>query len=140
MLKTILIFTFALFFFSCNNENPTKQKSNTSKTENQDENENDSDTLLTSEELFSSALVQDVLGEDDDVDLQFYIEEQIYPIVSKSNKVTLDRVSSSLYLLSYDEGGTVKNILIQKFYNPEKDEFVFEKSETQTNATKQFVK
>lgn len=139
MFKTFIIFTISLCLFSCNNENSLKQKSDSPKTETHSDNENDSDTSMTAEEAFSSALVEDIAG-DDDADLRFYLEEQLFPIVSKSKKVTLDRVSSSLYLLSYDDQGIEKNIMIQKFYNPVKDEFVFEKSETQTNAIKQFVK
>ncbi|HMS33497.1 MAG TPA: hypothetical protein PKC91_05355, partial [Ignavibacteria bacterium] len=92
------------------------------------------------EESFSSALVEDIMGENEDVDLQYYLEEQIYPLISKSDKVTIDRISSSLYLLSYNENGAMKNFLLQKFYNPVKDEIVFEKSETQINTLKQFVK
>ena len=130
---------FSLFLFSCNKETPLKQKTETPKTENHDD-VNDTDSAMTAEESFSSALVQDIMGENEDADLQYYLEEEIYEMVSKSEKVTLDRISSSLYLLSYYEGGTLKNFLIQKFYNPQKDEISFEKSETQSNTFKQFVK
>ncbi|MEO8210965.1 MAG: hypothetical protein ABI840_10415 [bacterium] len=140
MFKSILIFTFSIILFSCNKENPPKEKTESQNNELPQNNDDDSDTAMTAEETFSSALVQGILDEEDDVDLQFYLEEQVYPIVSKSNKVALDKISSSLYLLSYEDNGIVKNILIQKFYNPVKDEFVFEKSETQTNAATQFVK
>lgn len=92
------------------------------------------------EEIFSSSLVEGILGSDQDEDLELYLEEQIYPSVSKSKKVTLDRISSSLYLLSFEEGGQKKNIVIQKFYDPEKDEYVFEKNETDSDAMKIFLK
>ncbi|MDQ3021235.1 MAG: hypothetical protein M3R36_11810 [Bacteroidota bacterium] len=140
MFKTIFLFIFSLILFSCSKENPSKDKTEIQNNELTREENTDTDTNMTVEESLSIALVQDILKEDDDVDLQLYLEEQIYPIVAKSNKVTFDRISSSLYLLSYDDSGAVKNILIQKFYNPVKDEFIFEKSETQTNAAKQFVK
>jgi len=139
MLKSTYIILIALILFSCNKENNTRQKTESPKTENQEE-EGNSDTSMSAEESFSSALVEDIMGENDDIDLEVYLEEQIYPQISKSGKVTLDRISSSLYLLSYEENGVMKNYLLQKYYNPVKDEMVFEKSETQMNSMKQFVK
>ena len=139
MFKTILMVLISVVLFSCNKENSSRQRNEPPKTENQEE-DNDSDSAMTSEESFSSALVEDIMGENDDVDLQYYLEEQIYPLISKSDKVTIDRISSSLYLLSYNESGVMKNFLLQKFYNPLKDEIVFEKNETQLNTVKQFVK
>ena len=94
---------------------------------------------MTKEEIFSSTLVQDIAG-DENEDLEMYLEEVIYPMVSKSNKVTLEKISGSLYLLSYDDNGTMKNLILQEYYSPSKDEMVFDKTETQTNAVKQFVK
>ncbi len=135
-LNSVLIFTAFIVLFSCNKENEQ-----TTKQETQEKNikEEESDTNLTAEEIFSTSLVQEIAGTDD-IDLQIFLEEQFYPAASKSNKVTLDRISSSLYLLSYDENGTMKNFLIQKFYNAVEDEFIFDKSETQINAVKQFMK
>jgi hypothetical protein len=96
-------------------------------------------TSLSPEEEFSSALVNNILDTEDE-DLQVYLEDEIYPLVKTSNKVTIDNISSSLYLLQYDDKGSTKNILIQKFYNPEKDDFFFEKREVQNDAIKQFIK
>ncbi|MCY7360820.1 MAG: hypothetical protein LH629_01945 [Ignavibacteria bacterium] len=132
----ILIISFT--FYSCKNETSTKPKVEVKNTESNSDEE-DGDSTLTPEEVFSSALIQDIIGEDENVDLQIYLEEQIYPTASKSAKVTLDRVSGSLYLLSYDENGVMNNYILQKFYNPVKDEFIFEKTEVQTNAVKQFL-
>ncbi|MDZ4713787.1 MAG: hypothetical protein SGI89_15880 [bacterium] len=134
----LLLFISVVFITSCNKDVQQKPETQTSKTDVTEEN--DLDTNMTSEEIFSSSLVQNILGEDDNDDLQIYLEDQIYPIVSACGKVTLDRVSASLYLLSHDEKGTMKNLLIQKFYDPVKDEFVFDKSETSTDARKQFIK
>lgn len=139
MLKSTLIILIALFSFSCNKENTTRQKNESPKTDMQNE-ESDTDTIMTAEESFSSALVESIMSENEDDDLQYYLEEQIFPMVSKSTKVTIDRISSSMYLLSYTENGVMKNYLLQKFYNPVKDEIIFEKTETQTNSFKQFVK
>jgi len=133
----ILIISFT--FYSCKNETSTKPKVEVKNTESNSDEE-DGDSTLTPEEVFSSALIQDIIGEDENVDLQIYLEEQIYTTASKSAKITLDRVSGSLYLLSYDENGVMNNYILQKFYNPVKDEFIFEKTEVQTNAVKQFLK
>ena len=131
-----------MILYACNKEESTKENVTTRENDVRLDDE-DSDTTMTAEETFSSALVQNIMGEEGDDDLQFYLEEHIFPIVSKSGKISLERVSSSVYLLSYDENGIMKNLLIRKFYNPVKDEFVFEKSETQSDNqsdTKQFVK
>lgn len=131
--KQVILLIFVLFLFSCNKQNDQQSE----KEIEEDVTEEDSDTTMTAEEIFSSSLVQDITGSDD-VELQIYLEEQFYPTASKSKKVTLDRLTSSIYLLSYDDNGTMKNFLLQKFYNPVDDEFVFEKTETHTSAAKQF--
>ena len=139
MFRILILILISLSLFSCNKENSTSQKKETPKTDTQNE-ESDTDTAMTAAESFSSALVEDIMGENEDMELQYYLEEQFYPLISKSGKITIDRISSSLYLLSYEENGAMKNYMLQKFYNPVKDEIFFEKSETQTNSVKQFVK
>lgn len=129
----------SLTLYSCKKDDTGKEKTD-SKKNDQEESQSDSDSTLTAEELFSSSLVEDIMGTGEDIDLEIYLEEEIFPLVSKSSKVTIDRISSSLYLLNYDDNGAMKNLLIRKFYNPAKDEFVFEKSEIQTDAVKQFVR
>ncbi|HAY34165.1 MAG TPA: hypothetical protein PK536_01430 [Ignavibacteria bacterium] len=101
---------------------------------------NSDDTTMTPEEVFSSALVQDILGDEEDVDLQYYLEEEIYPLLSTAGKVTIDRISSSLYLLSFQENGIQKNILIKKFFDPQNTEIKFERTETQSGPENQFLK
>lgn len=139
MLRIIPFVLLAVLFISCSKEDKqkTETKQNQNSTQNADVDE--ADTNMTKEEVFSSTLVQDIAG-DENEDLQIYLEEVIYPMVSKSSKVTLEKISGSLYLLSYDDNGTMKNLLIQEYYSPGKDEMVFDKIETQTNAVKQFVK
>jgi hypothetical protein len=123
-------------FVSCSKEDIKKQ---IEKTNNTEVTENDTDTTaLTPEEAFSLAMVNILDIEDED--LQNYLEDEIYPIVKNSNKITIDNISSSLILLQYVENGNQKNILIQKFYDLDKDEFFFEKREVQNDAIKQFVK
>jgi len=134
--SSLLFVIVILVLTSCSKE---KEDADPKKESHNEPTEEESDTNMTAEEIFSSNLVQEISGTDD-IDLQLFIEDQFYPSVSKSSKVTLDRVSSSLYLLSYDDNGTTKNFLIQKFYNPVNDEFVFDKTETQSNAMKQFLK
>ena len=138
--KLVIVLIICSVFISCDKETKTDQSSSKSDKTANENSESETDSIMTPEEIFSSSLVQDIIGEDDDIELQIYLEEQIYPIVSKSNKITIDKVSSSLYLLSYEESGVMKSFILQKFYNPVKDEFVFDKTETQLNAFKQFVK
>ena len=140
MSRIVLILIATLFLFSCGKSEDQKQRSETQNNQTQEESSDETDTTMTVEEAFSTALVQVIIGDEEDPDLQDYLEEVIYPVVSKSDKVTIDKISSSLYLLSYNESGTMKNVLIQKFYNPVEDEFVFEKRDTDVNSIKQFVK
>ncbi len=126
-----------LSFISCGKNDVVK------KIEKKIEIENAGDEIdtveLTPQEEFSSALVSDILDVYDE-ELQIYLEEEIYPIASKSNKITIDKISSSLYLLQYEENGNSKNLLIQKFYNPIKKDFFFDKREVQNDAIRQFLK
>jgi hypothetical protein len=97
-------------------------------------------TALTPAESFAAALCQDILNDDSEVDFESYLIDVIYPKVSGSTKVTLDKVSSSIFLLTYFEGSTEKHMLIQKYYNPQKSEIFFEFSETSLSPNKQFLK
>ena len=138
----IVIFFTLLAFYSCGKKDiketdpskPTQTEINPTK-----ESESDVADTLSKEEFFSSTLVQDIAGDEND-DLEAYLEDEIYPIVAKSKKVTLEKMSGSLYLLSYDDNGTMKNLLIQEFFNPLEEEVFFEKKEISSDAIKQFVK
>lgn len=138
--KLVIVLIICSVFISCDKETKTDQSSSKSDKGTNEITESETDSVMTPEEIFSSSLVQDIIGDDEDIELQIYLEEQIYPLVSKSNKTTIDKISSSLYLLSYEESGVMKSFILQKFYNPVKDEFVFDKTETQINSFKQFVK
>lgn len=125
----IFISIFFLLFIGCDKkENTTVEVS-----------DNELDTAsVTPAESFAITMVDDFLGEEDE-DLSYFLENEIYPLVSKSEKVTIDKISSSLYILSYIEGGTEKNLLIEKFYNPIKDEVSFSKKEINQGARKIFL-
>ena len=110
--KLVIVLIICSVFISCDKETKTDQSSSKSDKGTNEITESETDSVMTPEEIFSSSLVQD----------------------------TIDKVSSSLYLLSYEESGIIKNFILQKFYNPVKDEFVFDKTETQINSFKQFVK
>lgn len=138
--KLVIVLIICSVFISCDKETKTDQSSSKSDKGTNEITESETDSVMTPEEIFSSSLVQDIIGDDEDIELQIYLEEQIYPLVLKSNKITIDKISSSLYLLSYEESGIMKNFILQKLYNPVKDEFAFDKTETQLNAFKQFVK
>ena len=132
MIKYFGLLLLTILIISCGDDKK-------SDTETADKDE--SDTIsLSPEELFSSTLLEDILQSSEDDDLKSYLEEEIYPIVSNSTKVTIDRVSASLYLLSYDENGVQKNFILQKFYNPSSLEMYFEINETESNAVDQYFK
>lgn len=94
------------------------------------QDESTDSVTLSPPEVFSLTLTEDILREDDE-DLRLYLEEEIYPAVSKSEKVTIDRLSSSEYLLTYFSEGAFKGLLIKKYYNPVEDIVVFTKNETE---------
>jgi bisphosphoglycerate-dependent phosphoglycerate mutase len=95
---------------------------------------------LTPAESFAAALTQEILNDETEVELESFLAEKVYPLVSGSKKVTIDKISSSLYLIKYFNENTEKNILIQKYYIPAEDSFSFEITETNTNSIKQFVR
>jgi len=102
--------------------------------------EDEDTTALTPAESFATVLCQDILNDDSEADFESYLIDVVYPKVSGSTKVTLDRVSSSIFLLTYFEGSTEKHLLIQKYFNPQKGEIFFESSETSLSPSKQFLK
>lgn len=137
IIKYLLFVLVVIAFASCSKEDIKRKIEKTTTTEF---TEDDTDTTaMTPQEAFSSALVSNILDIEDE-ELQNYLEDEIFPIVRSSKKVTIDKISSSLYLLQYDEGGSQKNILLQKFYNPSNDEFFFEKRDVRNDAIKQFLK
>ncbi|MBK9334766.1 MAG: hypothetical protein IPM96_20800 [Ignavibacteria bacterium] len=123
---------------SCNDT--SKENSETGNDDTEETGGDSEDTTMTPAEIFSSALVQDILGDEEDADLQFYLEEEIYPLLSGAGKVTIDRISSSLYLISFQENGTQKNFLIKKYFDPQNPEIKFERTETQSGPESQFLK
>jgi len=140
MLKLLPIIFLSMILMSCSKEEKPKVDQNkSSTTQNQPNAEDLSGENMTREEIFSSILVQDIAGVENE-ELEVYLEEVIYPMVSKSNKVSLEKISGSLYLLTYEDNSIMKNLMIQEYYSPVKDEMVFDKTETTTNAIKQFVK
>ncbi|MFZ4589669.1 MAG: hypothetical protein ACOYN6_01610 [Ignavibacteria bacterium] len=102
--------------------------------------EDEDTTALTPAESFATALCQDILNDDSEADFESYLIDVVYPKVSGSTKVTLNRVSSSIFLLTYFEGSTENHLLIQKYFNPQKGEIFFESSETSLSPSKQFLK
>lgn len=133
-MKYLVLILISVFFISCGDKTNDSDNRNSSSN-----NETDDTTSLSPQEAFSYVLVNQVLNSDDE-DLELFLENEIFPVVSKSEKVTIDEISSSLFLLTYFEGEAEKNLLIQKFYNPVKDEVTFVKYETSLTPKKQFLK
>lgn len=138
ILKYSLFLILVITFISCGKDDVVKKIEKKVTTENMEEDDSDT-TSLPPNEAFSSAMVNNILDVYDE-ELQGYLEDEIFPIVSGSEKITIDKISSSLFLLQYYDKGNPKNILIQKFYNPASDDFVFDKREVQYDAIKHFIK
>ena len=113
MLKLIPILLLSLIITSCSKEDKPKtdSTSNTITTQNSPNANDLSGENMTKEEIFSSTLVQDIAG-DENEDLEIYLVEVIYNIVSNSNKVSLKKISGSLYLLTYNDNGKMNNLMI----------------------------
>jgi hypothetical protein len=147
-MKTFLLSLFFVSFVSilmingCGKEKGVKTDNEQKQQQQQQQMgiEDEDTTSLTPAESFASVLCQDILNDDSEVDLESYLIDVVYPKISGCTKVTLDQVSSSIYLLTYFEGNTEKHLLIQKYYNPKEDEIFFESSETSLSPSKQFLK
>lgn len=101
----------------------------------------ESDTAsLTPAESFGAVLTQSILNDESEVELESFLSETVYPKISSASKVTIDKISSSLYLLKYYEGTSEKYFLIQKYYNPKEDSITFDITETGLTTSKQFLK
>ena len=137
--RLILILFAALLFSACGNNEPVHDENN-SDSENTEEQEDGDTTSLSDAELFSMVLTNDILQGTDETDLQAYLEEEIYPMVEKASKVTLDRLTASVYILTYELNGSKSSLLLQKFYDPVNQQIVFEKTETGYGLKSQYVK
>jgi hypothetical protein len=121
--------------FSCGKADNSKEKIVIN-----DVAESEDTAAMTPSESFSSALTDAFLDESGDEGLQYYLEEEIFPIISKADKVTIDKISASIYLLSYNEGNEMKNFIIRKIYNPQLDEISFQREDVQFEPNKYFIK
>ena len=139
MFRTILLSMLAAFFLlsGCGKEKEIKEKNEKAVQQEMDNNDTSS---LTPSESFGAMLTQNILNDETEVDLEIYLSESVFPKLKDAAKVTIDKVSSSLYLLTYYDASGEKNMLIRKYYNPRSDEITFEISETGPNAAKQFLK
>lgn len=127
----------SVMFLGCGKEKEIKEKNE--KVIQQDMEENDTVSLSPSES-FGAVLTQSILNDESEVELESFLSETVYPKVSSSSKVTIDKISSSLYILKYFEGTAEKYLLIQKYYNPKDDSISFEMTGTSLTTAKQFLK
>ncbi|MCE1164400.1 MAG: hypothetical protein LWX07_03245 [Bacteroidetes bacterium] len=136
----ISLFISVIFTAGCGKEKGREVTQSTNKTGEQEQVSDTDTTEMTPAEIFAEALVQNVMNDEDEPELEDYIAGALYAKLSASQKVTIDRISSSLFIIKYFENGTEKNLLLQKYYNPKEDEIYFESSETQFSNTKLFLK
>ena len=137
--RLIILLFVAFALYSCGNNEPVHDDNNP-ESENVEEQEDGDTTALSEAELFSMVLVNDILQGSEESDLQGYLEEEIFPMVQGATKVTLDRLSASVYILTYEKDGSKSSLLIQKFYDPANEQIVFEKTETGYGLKSQYVR
>ena len=139
--RIIIILFVAFGLYSCGNNEPSHNQTNGNEESTEESGDEDGDTTALSEaELFSMVLVNDILQGNEETDLQGYLEEEIFPMVQGATKVTLDRLSASVYILTYEKDGSKSSLLIQKFYDPANEQIVFEKTETGYGLKSQYVR
>lgn len=135
----IFIFLALIIFTGCNKDKNEIEKKKQTEIQKQMEQEDDT-TSLSPSESFGAVLTQNILNDDTEVELESYLSEVIFPLIGTSEKATIDKISSSLYIIKYGDSKSEKNLLIEKFYNPKTDEISFEYTETTLNSKKQFLK
>lgn len=126
-----------LFLIGCGKEKEMKESNKQAIQQEMEENDS---IALTPAESFGAVLTQSILNDETEVELESFLSEVVYPKMSNSSKVTIDKISSSLYLLKYFEGTAEKYMMIQKYYNPQKDSIIFDITETNLTTAKQFLK
>ncbi|MFA5011353.1 MAG: hypothetical protein WC644_05305 [Ignavibacteria bacterium] len=136
-LSVISFLIFSVIVMGCGKEKEIKEQNE--KVLQQEMEENDT-TSLTPAESFGAVLAQSILNDESEVELESFLSESVYPKVSSASKVTIDKISSSLYLIKYYEGTAEKYLLIQKYYNPKEDSITFDITETGLTTSKQFLK
>lgn len=127
----------SVIFLGCGKDKEIKEKNEKAMQQEMEENDTVS---LTPAESFGAVLTQSILNDESEVELELFLSETVYPKVSASSNVTIDKISSSLYILKYFEGTAEKYLLIQKYYNPKEDSITFEMTETTLTTAKQFLK
>ena len=136
-LSVISFLIFSVIVMGCGKEKEIEEQNE--KVLQQEMEENDT-TSLTPAESFGAVLAQSILNDESEVELESFLSESVYPKVSSASKVTIDKISSSLYLIKYYEGTAEKYLLIQKYYNPKEDSITFDITETGLTTSKQFLK
>jgi hypothetical protein len=134
MKKLFSLFTFFLILVVLSACKKAPEKVN-----NEDINSNSEDTVsLTPAQNFAITLVEDFIYEDDP-ELETFLEEVIYPLVAKAEKVTIDKLSDTAYLITYYQEGFEKSILIEKYFSPSKEETFFEYKEIKYSRQNSFL-
>lgn len=126
-----------LFLIGCGKEKEMKESNKQAIQQEMEENDS---VALTPAESFGAVLTQSILNDETEVELESFLSEVVYPKMSNSSKVTIDKISSSLYLLKYFDCTAEKYMMIQKYYNPQKDSIIFDITETNLTTAKQFLK
>jgi hypothetical protein len=123
------ILIFSLIFLSCSKDKD-KVTEKTQQKVQEDEDFNPADTNLTVEEKFSTSILGDFLSNSEDDDLAAYLEDQLFKYNEKFRGASLTQLTESLWLVSLENQGTIKNFLLQKFVDFKTNDYYFNLKET----------
>ncbi len=131
---TTFIYLFAFVFLIC-----SCRSDNNAGNDKESEESEQTDAQLTPEETLSTSLVQGILGIEDE-DLESFIESELYSEIKSGSKVAIDRLSSSVFMIEFEKSGSRKAYIVRKYYDPSKEEFLFEKSVVDSDILKQVIR
>lgn len=137
---SVTVLILAVFLIAgCGKEKEKEIRERNEKAMQQEMEENDTSSL-TPAESFGAMLTQSILNDETEIELESFLSETVYPKLKDASKVTIDKISSSYYLITFSDNSGEKQMLIRKFYIPKTDEITFDITETGISASKQFFK
>jgi hypothetical protein len=124
-----IILLFSVIFVSCSKDKDKVTDKKEQKVQ-EDEEFNPADTNLTVEEKFSASILNDFVSSSEDDDLAAYLEDELFKYNDKFRGASLTQLTESLWLVTLENQGTVKNFLLQKFVDFKSNDYYFNLKET----------
>jgi hypothetical protein len=114
---------------SCSKSEKPQDKENVSGNQT-GETENPSDTTMSAEEKFSSSILTDFIDDTDDVDLESYLEDELFKYSQNYRGASVIQLSNTLWFVTLENQNNVKNFLLQKFVDFNTNDYYFRLTET----------